>query len=265
MTDAISIVSSYHASGGPFETSPHPLPAKMPLEPKDADGNQAEWNIVEKTVLERRSIRNYKDDPVPEPLIRRVMEAGRFAPSSGNCQPWKFIAITDKSIINELQEATVAQIGMLNAAYSNDTLVKSLIPVYEADPSVGNWDPRVAVGGVGCIASGELPVLMNAPAVILMAADTRAIAGPDLQIGICGQNMTLVAKSLGLGSCWVGFIAVLENSPEMKEKLGLSEPWKISNAMVLGYPKFNQEGMVPREFRPVTWFREGGSGPELEE
>jgi hypothetical protein len=35
--------------------------------------------------------------------------------------------------------------------------------------------------------------------------------------------------------------------------------------MVLGYPKFKQDGVVPREFRPITWFREGADGPEIEE
>jgi hypothetical protein len=37
------------------------------------------------------------------------------------------------------------------------------------------------------------------------------------------------------------------------------------SSLVLGYPRFRQEGVVPREFRPVTWFREGASGPEIEE
>jgi hypothetical protein len=53
--------------------------------------------------------------------------------------------------------------------------------------------------------------------------------------------------------------------PPLKEKLGLEEPWKISTALTLGYPKFKQDGVVPREFRPVTWFRDGSDGPEVEE
>ncbi len=39
----------------------------------------------------------------------------------------------------------------------------------------------------------------------------------------------------------------------------------LNTAMVLGYPNFRQDGMVPREYRPVTWFREGAAGPEIEE
>jgi hypothetical protein len=40
---------------------------------------------------------------------------------------------------------------------------------------------------------------------------------------------------------------------------------QCASAMVLGYPKFKQDGVVPREYRPLTWFREGAKGPEIEE
>ena len=49
-----------------------------------------------------------------------------------------------------------------------------------------------------------------------------------------------------------------------KKKLGLEPPWTIISSIVLGYPKFKQDGMVPREYRPVTWFRNGWEDPEIE-
>jgi len=42
-----------------------------------------------------RAIRRLRPDPVPRALIRKVCEAGTFAPSGGNRQPWSFIAVTD--------------------------------------------------------------------------------------------------------------------------------------------------------------------------
>jgi hypothetical protein len=53
--------------------------------------------------------------------------------------------------------------------------------------------------------------------------------------------------------------------PRLKEKLGIREPWRVCSSMLLGYPKFKQGGVVARELRPVTWFREGAEGPELED
>jgi len=110
---AISIGEPYHVKDGFWKTQPHPLPMKEPLSPKDAEGNPAEWTPVEQAILERRSVRNFTDKPVSDHLIRRVLEAGRFAPTSGNCQPWKFIVITDKTIIDELDEAGITRVSGL--------------------------------------------------------------------------------------------------------------------------------------------------------
>ena len=263
--DAISIGESYHVDDGFYATDPHPLPPKMPLEVRDADGNLDEWNAIERAVFNRRSVRNYKEKPVPEPLIRRVLEAGRYAPSAGNCQPWKFIVVTDKALIDEMDQAIIGGMSGMYGMYKNDEMVKGLVPMYEADPNPGLYDPRLIMGGFVAIARKYGPPFLGAPAVILLAGDERSISGPEINIGICGTNMNLVANSLGIRACWVGFSQLINMMPPLKEKLGLEEPWKICSAMVLGYPKFKQDGVVPREYRPVAWFREGAEGPEIDE
>jgi len=261
---AISISEVYRVDDGFWATEPR-APEKLPLQPLDAEGNPDKWNAIERAVINRRSVRNFKDKPVPESLITRVLEAGRFAPSAGNCQPWKFIVVTNKALIEEMNEAIWTVLNMIYNTYTNDDAVKFLVPSYEASPNPGMYDPRVALGGYGAIARKYGPVFLNAPAVILMAGDERAISGPEINIGICGQNMNLVANSLGIRACWVGFSQVLNMVPPMKEKLGVNAPWRICSSMVLGYPRFKQEGIVPREFRPVTWFREGSDKPEVDD
>jgi len=266
--DAISIIDSYHVDAGYWKTEPHPLPPEMPLEPKDAEGNPTEWNEIEKAILTRRSVRNFKEKPVPEPLIQRVLEAGRFAPSGGNCQPWRFIVITDKALIAEIDNISKNLLANLYRMYMNDNSVKGLAAMVEGPPlSVGAYDPRVMLGGFGTMAKHkELYPSMNAPAVILLLADERAIGSPELNLGICGQNMNLVANSLGIKACWVGFIAGGVNfSQPLKKKLGIEKPWYVASSLVLGYPKFKQEGIVPRENRPVKWFKEDANKAEVPE
>jgi len=46
-------------------------------------------------ILRRRSIRSYRSEPIPEEVLRNILEAGRLAPSADNLQPWHFIVITD--------------------------------------------------------------------------------------------------------------------------------------------------------------------------
>jgi nitroreductase/NAD-dependent dihydropyrimidine dehydrogenase PreA subunit len=262
--DAISPEKTFYVDGGFWGTEPYPLPARMPLKAKDAEGNPEEWNPIERAIFERRSVRNFQDKPVPESLIRRVLEAGRFAPSAGNCQPAKFVVITDKKMIKEIEEGIIGAAGELLTTYLDEEKVKNvLVPEYEANPMPGLYDLRFMLGGVSAIVQRTLPVFLNAPVVILIACDKRAIMGPDLAAGICGQNMNIVANSLGIRACWLGFALLIEKIPSLKEKLGVKPPFTIISAMVLGYPRFKQDGIVPREYRPVTWFREGSEGPEL--
>lgn len=268
--EAISIVQPYYAEEpGFWATKPHRLPAVRPLKPKDKDGNPDQWNAVERAVFERRSVRNFSKDPVPDHLIRRVLEAGRFAPSAGNCQSWKFIVITDRKILDEIDQTVHMIVNGVSGMYRDDNMVQNLVPMLEANPDPGTWDPRLALGGMGAIARGQMGgksggTTLNAPAVILLVSDTRSISGPALNIGICGQNMNLVCNSLGIKACWVGFIQFLNFVPGFPEKLGIHSPWRIASSLCIGWPEFKQEGIVPREFRPVTWFRPGAEGPAEE-
>jgi nitroreductase/NAD-dependent dihydropyrimidine dehydrogenase PreA subunit len=261
--NAISVVETYRVEEGFFKTATLAEAWRMPTKPLDAAGDPDDWNTMEKAVLNRRSVRNFKDKPVPEPLIRRILEAGRFAPSAGNCQPWRFIVLTDKALMEEINEAVWGGLNMVYTMYHDDQMVQQLAAGFEmTQPRVpGTFDPRLAEGGMGSIAKRYGPVLLAAPCVIYILEDERGISAGGINVGIAGENMTLVANSLGLGACWNGFATVVQQVPALAEKLGITPPWKAMSALCIGYPKFKQEGMVPREYRPVTWIRDGAAGP----
>jgi len=54
-------------------------------------------------IMQRRSVRKYLSKEVPSVEIERLLEAARWAPSGGNMQPWQFIIITDKKIIESVK------------------------------------------------------------------------------------------------------------------------------------------------------------------
>jgi nitroreductase len=57
----------------------------------------------------RRSVRRYKEDPIPEDVFLRVMEAARLAPSGKNLQPWRFIVVKDQGLKEKLAVASLNQ------------------------------------------------------------------------------------------------------------------------------------------------------------
>jgi nitroreductase len=54
---------------------------------------------VIRTVL---AVRHFKDTPIPEPIVRQIVEAGRLTASGGNRQPWHFIVVRDKETLHRL-------------------------------------------------------------------------------------------------------------------------------------------------------------------
>ena len=60
---------------------------------------------VLEAIKDRRSIRQYTPEPVSEEQVTQILEAGRWAPSRGNSQPWKFIVLNDDQIREELADA----------------------------------------------------------------------------------------------------------------------------------------------------------------
>ncbi len=64
---------------------------------------------VYEAIRARRSVRAYKDKPIPDDVLARVLEAARLAPSACNRQEWRFIVVKDRIKIGELAEAANGQ------------------------------------------------------------------------------------------------------------------------------------------------------------
>ncbi|HID07703.1 MAG TPA: nitroreductase [Armatimonadetes bacterium] len=66
-------------------------------------------------IMERRSVRRYKSDPIPTEHLKTILEAGRQAPSAGNRQPWQFIIVRDTEVKRALGEACNGQTWIADA------------------------------------------------------------------------------------------------------------------------------------------------------
>lgn len=56
-------------------------------------------------IRKRRSVRDYSGDPIPREDLEKIVDAGRLAPTGNNRQPWEFIVITQREMIERLKEA----------------------------------------------------------------------------------------------------------------------------------------------------------------
>jgi nitroreductase len=220
------------------------------------------WNEVERTIMERRSIRGFKEEPIPDSMVRRILEAGRFAPSAGNAQPWKFMVIKSPEILREMEKDAVRFIKalMFFLDYTRGGIFRRIITRPIAKLFIRfryNEFHPVPFGLMSQIAQGKAPVFHNAPVLLLILEDRRGVSCPKIDVGVCGQNMVLAAHSLGAGSCWIGLIKVLTYFPRWRKRLGVKNPYSLNVCLALGWQKPHADGMVPREVQLVEWL-EGG-------
>lgn len=219
-----------------------------------------EFTPTENVIFRRRSVRLYQNKQVPEFMVKRILEAGRFAPSAGNAQPWKFIVLRDRDIINEMTRTVVRLLKVFRAVldYRRPGFYW-LRPLAELAIRANRYELHpVPFGAVDLIARGKLGLWHGAPTVILILKDVRGVGNPDLDCGIAGQNMVLAAHSMGLGTCWVSFAKpAFKYSRAWKKRLGIAYPYSFVSSLAVGWPVGEPDGMVERETHGVEWYENG--------
>jgi len=218
---------------------------------------------TEKVIFKRRSVRMYRKKQVPKEAIHRILEAGRFAPSAGNNQPWQFIVIRDPQLLAEIGAATLAWTTKMTNLYQGrnfwrQALKKSLAILR---PKAIDQRPMLAMQALitpNC-RKEPLDVFFGAKTCILVLQNSLGISNPSFDAGLCCQNMVLAAHSLGLGTCYVGFVSGAMNMDRsmgvIKKRLGIKWPYNcVATAITVGYPAVQTDGAVKREFPKVRWF-----------
>lgn len=132
-----------------------------------------------------RAIRRLRPDPVPRELIRKVCEAGTFAPSGGNRQPWTFVAVTDP----ERRAFVAERYRRAFAAYIAPALEAAQDPAF---PERKRRNVRAAV---------HLAEHLHEAPVHLFVAGWLRRGEPQLQaLFPCVQNVLLACRAVGLGA-----------------------------------------------------------------
>ncbi|HXX49135.1 MAG TPA: nitroreductase family protein [Myxococcota bacterium] len=178
-----------------------------------------------------RAIRRLRSDPVPPALVRKVCEAGTFAPSGGNRQPWRFIAVTEPQ-----RRAWVAE-RYRNAfqAYIAPALEAAQSPDY---PEAGRRNMRAAIH----LAEN----LHKVPVHLFVAGYTRRGEPQTQALFPCVQNVLLACRAVGLGAS----LTTMHRSfgRECDAWLGLPENCPTAALIPIGWP-VGKHGRPPR--RPV--------------
>jgi nitroreductase len=220
---------------------------------------------IREVVKERRSIRRFKSDPVPESLVREILDEGRWSPSWGNTQPWEFYVITGVPLA-KFKAANCSQFDEKIQSPQDVRMPESWTELLKKRYMAVGKSTLDSLGLAREDAAGRneharaMFRIFDAPCLIVACIDKRSssVEYAMLDVGIITQTLCLLAHNKGLGTCFlacsVRFPATLRNIlPDEENKL-------MVVGIALGYPdreapinNFERERAPLEEI--VTWIK----------
>jgi nitroreductase len=193
---------------------------------------------TQEAIINRRSIRKFTGEAVPEAVIHELLEAARLAPTGSNSQPCRFKIVTEAQA-----KAEIAQ-----AANNQKFLAAAPVLLVCCVDLQGYIDGTLAtlqdLSATGSISPEMLAAMRNRTEK--MKNNPRELLGAQVafNLGIAGEHIALRALDFGLGTCWVRAL----DEKKIQAIFGWSENMHVVAIMPVGHPA---ENPAPRKRRPL--------------
>ncbi|MBN1364749.1 MAG: nitroreductase family protein [Syntrophaceae bacterium] len=207
-------------------------------------------DVYRDIIISRRSIRQFKKEPVPREIIERILDVARYAPTASNDQNVGYIAVTDKDLIEKvarnifgrlsrLYDITKKGIGKLFVNHTGLFKNRYLrVMNYVQEQNAQN---------------GRDFILHDAPVLILIHAPRGKPFASD-NCNIAATTIINYAHALGLGTCFIGLMTiVLKFSEKLRKELGVPKGRRVYAVLVMGYPAYRYANTVSRKKADVQW------------
>jgi len=192
-----------------------------------------------------RAVRRLRPDPIPDAVLRRVLEAATWAPTGGNLQPWRIVVVRERESARRLG----ALYGERWTAYAAGH--RAMIARLTGDART-RQERMLAAGDHLGAHFGEAPALLVVcfnPT--LMAITDAGLERPSVVGGAsvypAVENVLLACRAEGLGCVLTTLLC--EREAEIKALLAIPEPWGTAAVVPIGWPRGRGHGPISR--RPV--------------
>lgn len=179
-------------------------------------------NEVLRAIKNRRSVRRYAPEQLKKEHLEAILEAGIYAPSAHNEQPWHFTVIQNPELI-----ALINQKSKQSMAKAADGWVRD---------------------------RGRDPGFMltyHAPTLIIVSGRKDGIAW-ETDCAAAIENMLIAAESLGVGSVWLGLVRFFFRHPQEVARLNIPEGYEPFYGVALGYKAEDTRAPAPERRRDVV-------------
>jgi len=165
-------------------------------------------NETLKIIRNRRSIRKFKAEQIPDPELEEILDCALYAPNSRNQQKWHFTVIQNKETFDKME------------SLMKENMIKSGVEFLAKRAQDPNYH-----------------AFFNAPTVILVTRDEKA-RFVEIDCAAAAQNILLAAESLSIGShimTFSEFLFASEKGNDLKKETGVPDDYKHICTIALGY------------------------------
>lgn len=202
-------------------------------EPEETDGPVLlDPETLLAAIKTRRSIRHFTDEAISEATLEKIFEAGRYTQTAKNSQRQSYAVLRER-----LAEAEKIGVGAMRAAVEEE--IKKAV--------AAGRDPASA-SPIGRTEITDDFLFFGAPLAIVILSPSKTDGC------LAAENMALMAEACGLGVLFSGFFTDVANqTPALREMLGIDENRQAVTTLVLGHPAIRYRRTVRREPARVTW------------
>lgn len=185
-------------------------------------------NEAIKNIMNRRSVRVYSENQIKPEDLELILQAGLYAPSACNTQPWHFTVVQNQDLIKKMSDETKKELMKCDSEYFQK------------------------------FANNEkYEIFYHAPTIIVVSGEKASLT-PQTDCPAATENMMLAAESLEIGTCWIGLVTYLfrsEKAEEFRKLLEIPEGYEPYYAMTMGYKKFPNPKPQPRRENTVNYIK----------
>lgn len=199
-------------------------------------------------IYKRHSVRQFKDEAIPEDVIRKIIGAATYAPSGKNQQNWHFVVVTDKSRISEIARLVEAKNAQLCSYLRDEAKIKAVKRM------VGYHTAFKGAPVLVLLYAGHYKTIadMLLEDAVLPANDILEYARPNpaiQNVAAAMENLQLAAADLGYGACWM--TGPTYAAREISQYIGFQkEGYDLVAMSPLGIPLAGNIASPPR--KPLT-------------
>lgn len=207
-------------------------------------GNFEQW------LKNRRSIRNFENREISSEIMEKVLKWGESAPRAHNSDGFELIIVQNPELLTQIEQTLVNGIADLMKSLRDKDKRQQMVAKF-GDAKVNTWrkmlpELRFIMGKIN---EGKLKLMHNAPALLVAVSDKSQIQ-TDISAQLMLHQISLGAHYHGLGSCWLGFLMIVdEYSSNIIELLNVNSTLKIAGALVLGYQEVKYFKGISRTIR----------------